>query len=191
MLPIESFKKNPKLWGYFGEVADALHCIDQDEIAEIAAAIELVNVPDKGLIWVIGNGGSQANAQHLVLHLRQSGFPAIDLMADNAWLTAESNDTDYHWAVERVTRGLPTPSMLIMISGSGNSVNLEAAISAAQVLNHRCIIVGLLGMIADREGGHLAADCDHKVVVQSDDYGVVEDVHSSLVHFIHRALTTA
>lgn len=188
-LPIESFKKDKNLKNYFPKVIQALDYVSFDDVAEIAAAIQLVNVPDKGLIWVIGNGGSQANAQHLVLHLRQLGFPAIDLLSDNAWLTAESNDTDYHWAVERVAHGLPRPSMLIFISGSGQSVNLEAAELAAHILNPRCVIVGLLGMVGDREGGHMAAACDHKVIVQSKDYGVVEDVHSSLIHFIHRALT--
>mgnify|MGYP003627925923 FL=1 len=188
-LPIESFKKDRKLRSYFPDVVAALREIDFDEVAEIAAAIQLVNVPSKGLIWVIGNGGSQANAQHLVLHLRQLGFPAIDLLADTAWLTAEANDTDYDHAVERVAYGLPTPDMVIAISGSGQSANLQSAVDAAVELNSEVIIVGLLGQVYDNAGGMLDVVSDHTVVVQSDDYGVVEDVHSSLIHFLHRALT--
>jgi phosphoheptose isomerase len=113
-------------------------------------------------------------------------------MSDNAWLTAESNDTNYGWAVSRIAavEGLPRPSMLIMLSGSGMSENLFSAVASAQLLNPHCVLVGLLGWIRNREGGDIADSCDHKVVVCSDDYGVVEDVHSSLVHFIHRALTT-
>tara|TARA_R110000824_G_C15169802_1_gene672786 strand:- start:992 stop:1573 length:582 start_codon:yes stop_codon:yes gene_type:complete len=191
-LPIESFKKNRKLRSYFPDVVTALREVDFDEVAEIAAAIELVNVPDKGLIWVIGNGGSQANAQHLVLHLRQLGFPAIDLLSDNAWLTAEANDTDYGWAVGRVAQGLPKPSMVIAISGSGESDNLWAADAAAEALNKgnsECVVVGLLGKVKNSDGGGFSLLCDYKVVVDSDDYGVVEDVHSSLIHFLNRALT--
>ena len=190
-LPIESFKKNGKLRSYLPDVVTALREVNFDEVAAIAAVIELVNVPSKGLIWVIGNGGSQANAQHLVLHLRQAGFPAIDLLSDTAWLTAEANDTDYDFAIARVAIGLPAPSMLIAISGSGESANIVSAFETAEELNPRAVIVGLLGQVHDDDGGVFSEFSDHKVVVRSNDYGVVEDVHSSLVHFIHRALTTS
>jgi D-sedoheptulose 7-phosphate isomerase len=188
MLPIKSFQDDAALNQYLPDVIEALGKIKFDEIAEICSAIELASVPGDGVVWVIGNGGSKANTEHLVLHLRQSGFAAIDMLADGAWLTAESNDTSFDKAVSRNV--WPRPSTVIVLSGSGHSPNLFATIKSAKQANSKVVVIGLLGQIAQRNGGRVVEQCDHAIVVESQDYGVVEDVHSALLHFIQRALTT-
>jgi D-sedoheptulose 7-phosphate isomerase len=130
-------------------------------------------------VWVIGNGGSQSNAAHLVLHLRQTGIPAIDLLADNAWLTAESNDLGYHGAPHRGFKGYPMPDVIFVISGSGNSAN---CVDLARYWRERRgpVIVGLLGM----DGGALKRLCDVAVVVNSMEYGPIENAHQTIIHMI-------
>ena len=133
-------------------------------------------------VWVMGNGGSLSNAQHLVLHLRQAGFEVIDLMSDPAWLSAESNDRGYHGAIVRGFDHYRSPGAIILISGSGNSLNcLDIArhfkrpefVSGPE-------IVGLLGM----GGGRLKEFCSASVTVPSDEYAEIEDAHAAIIHAV-------
>ena len=135
-------------------------------------------------VCVCGNGGSAANAAHLVLHLRDVGLKAIDLGADLAWLTASANDVGYEQVFRRglLSHGSGPEDLLIVISGSGNSPNILEALEYAVV--HDIPRWGLLGM----GGGKAVCVCDGAVVVDSGDYGIIEDIHSVCIHALHKAL---
>ena len=139
----------------------------------------------KVAVWVIGNGGSQANASHLVLHLQEHGIRAHDLLAESARITALSNDFDYSQVASRTIRALGNSGdILVVISGSGDSPNVVLALVEARRLGmHTC---GLLGF----SGGQALDLCLHVVVVTSEDYGCIEDAHSALIHAIHNHLLT-
>ena len=137
-------------------------------------------------VWVIGNGGSQAAAQHLILHLREHNIRAFDLLADNAWLTARSNDRSYAEAAADTLDLIGHPGdCLLVISGSGNSANVLAAVETAQSGDAPAKVYGLLGM----GGGEVLSKCDEAVVVWSSEYGPIEDCHIAVIHAIHAALT--
>lgn len=82
-------------------------------------------------VYIIGNGGSYANAVHIVNDLLSVGIKAYAM--DPATLTAFANDYGYDtvfgrwiWAVGE--KG----DLLIALSGSGSSENILQAIETAQ-----------------------------------------------------------
>jgi D-sedoheptulose 7-phosphate isomerase len=82
-------------------------------------------------VFLIGNGGSYANAQHIANDLIACGVKAFT--ADPATLTATANDYGYEkvfstWLRVVGSRG----DLLIALSGSGTSRNIVLAIDAAK-----------------------------------------------------------
>lgn len=84
-------------------------------------------------VYLIGNGGSYANAQHIANDLVACGVRAYTL--DAATLTATANDYGYETVFSRwiATVG-EQGDLLIALSGSGKSPNILNAIQAAEVI---------------------------------------------------------
>jgi len=83
-------------------------------------------------VYIIGNGGSAANAIHMANDLVACGVKAHALTADIATLTAIANDYGYPFVFSRQLgvygeRG----DLLIAMSGSGKSTNILLAIEKA------------------------------------------------------------
>lgn len=155
-----------------------------DAICRLSHALEVTRTLG-GRVYVCGNGGSCANASHLVLHLREVGVKAFDLMADAPWASAVSNDYGYHEVFARTLGILEAGpgDMLVVISGSGQSRNILDALDWA--VTHGVARWGLLGM----DGGAALKRCNGAVLVGSDDYGVIEDVHGLCIHALKKVLT--
>lgn len=81
-------------------------------------------------VYLIGNGGSYANAVHICNDLLGAGIKAYTL--DPATLTATANDHGYDRVFERWIETVGEEGdLLIALSGSGRSVNILHAIAAA------------------------------------------------------------
>lgn len=81
-------------------------------------------------VYVIGNGGSFANASHIVNDFLSVGIRAYCM--DPATLTAFANDYGYEEAFAKWIRVVGTPDdLLIALSGSGKSPNILRAIQMA------------------------------------------------------------
>lgn len=93
-------------------------------------------------VYIIGNGGSWANAVHLQNDLIACGIRAYTL--DPATLTATANDFGYEFVFSKwlITVG-EAGDLLIALSGSGKSKNILNAVEAAR----------LIGMDVHREFG--------------------------------------
>lgn len=92
---------------------------------ELAEAIERAE-----RVYLIGNGGSYANAMHICNDLLAYGVKAYTL--DPATLTASANDFGYETVFARWLRVVGTPrDLLIALSGSGKSKNILLAIAEA------------------------------------------------------------
>jgi len=84
-----------------------------------------------GRIYLIGNGGSYANAMHIANDLIACGIRAHTL--DPATLTATANDHGYAFVFSRWINIMGEPGdMLIALSGSGRSPNILHAIHVAE-----------------------------------------------------------
>ena len=170
---------------YVGNLVAVLNALPLDAIDRALAALEAAY--DEGRqVFIVGNGGSAATASHmcndLVWGMAQIGRPSFRAIAltDNVPLmTAISNDLSYDEVFTVPLRALAKPGdLLVVISGSGNSRN---AVRAAEVAKEMALnTVGFLG----RGGGKLGAMVDVPVVVPSDDYGPIEDIHMMFDHLI-------
>ena len=154
---------------------------------EIASAGELcANALLQGQrIYLCGNGGSAADAQHIAAELigrfvhDRRALPAIALTTDTSALTAIGNDYGYDEVFSRQVEGLCREGdVLIAISTSGNSGNILKAVDAA----HRAgaSVIGLLG----KSGGALDAKCDVSLVVPSDITARIQEMHIVIGHLI-------
>lgn len=82
-------------------------------------------------VYVIGNGGSFANAAHIANDLLSAGVRAHTM--DAATLTAFANDYAYEQAFARWLRIVAEKGdLLIALSGSGKSPNILAACLEAE-----------------------------------------------------------
>lgn len=160
---------------YIDTLIKCLRQMDTGRIDEIAHALRAC----QGTVYVLGNGGSQANASHLVLHLLECGVRARDVMGETAWLTASANDHSYEASAARllVLTGREGDALLVL-SGSGNSPNVVLALTEAK--GRGMMTLGFLGF----GGGAARGLCDCALVLTSKEYGPVEDSHSAAIHIL-------
>lgn len=84
-------------------------------------------------VYIVGNGGSFANAIHIQNDLEASGVRAHTL--NPATLTATANDFDYEFVFSKwIMLHGETGDLLIALSGSGKSRNILNAVEAARLL---------------------------------------------------------
>ena len=100
-------------------------------------------------IYLIGNGGSAANAQHICNDLLACGIKAYTL--DQATLTASANDYGYETVFARWISTVAEPGdLVIALSGSGKSQNIVNALQAAK--DKGVATWAVLGDFGSREG---------------------------------------
>jgi D-sedoheptulose 7-phosphate isomerase len=141
-------------------------------------------------IYVAGNGGSAAIADHLCCDWMKGTavptMPAVkvhSLVCNTALLTALTNDFGYEDALARQIGMLGEEGdLLVLISSSGNSSNIERAAVAAS--KKKMKIIGLCGF----SGGKLKKLSDICLYTPANNYGIVEDAHQMLMHVLAQAL---
>jgi len=138
-----------------------------------------------GRILACGNGGSAADAQHLVAELvgrfaeERPALAAIALTADAATLTALANDYGYERVFARQVEALArTGDLLFAISTSGNSANVVRAAQTAHGLG--CTVVALTG----EGGGQLAGHADLLLQAPSKVVARIQEIHALCIHAI-------
>lgn len=154
-------------------------------IAEGAAAM-LHCLQNGGKILSCGNGGSAADAQHFSSELLnrfdrdRAGLPAIALTTDSSTLTSIANDYSYEEIFSKQVSALGQPGdVLLAISTSGNSANINRAITAAH--QREMTVVALSG----RDGGKMApllAPTDIEIRVPSEITARIQEVHLLSIH---------
>ena len=100
-------------------------------------------------VYLIGNGGSYANAMHIANDLIACGIKAYTL--DPASLTASANDHGYETVFSRwISTVGEKGDLLIVLSGSGNSKNLVNAVKTAR--KKKIAIYAILGSQESKVG---------------------------------------
>jgi D-sedoheptulose 7-phosphate isomerase len=174
---------------YFQRVADLLPRIPTEPVEQIIGILKDAQTHGRR-IFMFANGGSSANASHLVndfvKSVRVAGRPRLRVfcLSDNApLLTALANDMSYDIVFADPLAALAEPGdVAFALSGSGNSPNVLRAMETAQEMG--LIRVGLTG----RDGGRLAPLCDVAVIVPTDSMQIIEDAHLVILHAIFLAL---
>ena len=94
-----------------------------------------------GKIYICGNGGSAADAQHLAAEFlvrlkpqnNRKPYPVVSLALDTSTLTACSNDYGFDYIFSRPLSALASSKdLLIILSTSGNSKNLIEVLKTAK-----------------------------------------------------------
>jgi len=136
-----------------------------------------------GKVLACGNGGSAVAASHLVSELMvrfardRKALPAISLPDNPAAVTAAGNDLGFEHVFSRQIEALGREGdVLVAISTSGASPNINAAVNAARAMGMR--VIYLCG--ATPPG--LSADA--VVTVPSADTPRIQEVHEIVIHIL-------
>ena len=130
-------------------------------------------------IYIIGNGGSMALAEHFSQDLsKKCGIRAIALNSP-VNLTAYSNDIGYDSVFsEQIEVYGEEGDCLIMFSSSGNSTNICEALAYAKYKKMNTI------SFTGFDGGVIKDYSDLNIHIPWNDYGVTESLHDIICHYI-------
>lgn len=160
------------------------------EHTQVESFIELLYgaYKNKKMVFVIGNGGSAANASHLAQDLakgtrsnleQETRIKALSLTDNLPFVTALGNDDGYDTIFEQQLRTFASSGdILVCISGSGNSPNIIKAVEWAN--KNGLETVGITGF----NGGKLKTLNKHSVHVPLNDMCTAESVHSIIFHYV-------
>jgi len=183
---IDNFKKD-----YVNFINRGLDNISDDTLNEAITVIENAITSFKD-IFVCGNGGSAAIAEHLScdhskgIATNTALFPKVHSLVSNmSLITALANDTGYDeiFAAQLALQA-KKDDVLICISSSGNSPNILRALTVANAIQMKTIT--LTGF----DGGKALYFSSINLHIPINNYGVVEDCHQILMHIIAQHIRT-
>jgi len=94
------------------------------------------SIKEARYVWVCGNGGSSATAEHLTSDLFSKGIKAICLNSNTAIMTMIANDFGYEYVFSKQLEVIADCNdLLITISCSGGSSNILFALETADALD--------------------------------------------------------
>jgi len=152
---------------FLDEAVETIRRIDAAAVERVAALLAACRERG-GRLFILGVGGSAANASHAVNDFRKiCGVEAYAPTDNVSELTARTNDEGWAGVFEswlRTSRLKPEDALLIFSVGGGNlekqvSTNLIGAIQYAKVVG--AAVAGIVG----RDGGYTAQSADACVVV--------------------------
>lgn len=138
-----------------------------------------------GRLFIFGNGGSAADAQHLAAEfvnrfmIERPPLPAVALTTDTSVLTSISNDYSYNEVFAKQIKALGRAGdMAWGLSTSGNSPNVNQALSAARGMGIKTIVMTGAG------GGEAKPLADVLLDVNSTATPRIQEVHITMGHVI-------
>ena len=165
--------------------------VKQDLLASGIATIEemarvMVGCLKSGnTVYLIGNGGSAADAQHIASEMvgrfkrERRALPALALTTDSSVITSIANDYGYDSCFEKQVEAFVKPGdVVIGISTSGNSQGILRAIRLAR--ERGAATIGLTG----RDGGSLKALVDVCLQVPSQNIPRIQECHTTVGHIL-------
>ena len=136
-----------------------------------------------GRLYIAGNGGSAADAQHLAaefvskLARDRAPLPAEALTVDSSILTAIGNDYGFDYIFARQLAGKLTPNDVFLgITTSGKSPNILRAVESCQAMSIPTII------FSGRDGGEVKQLADFCIVVPGLATSTIQELHIVLAH---------
>lgn len=170
---------------YFERLAAASATIDRDQVEKAASLLAQV-ANDGKRIYCCGNGGSAAISNHLVcdcvkgIRTDSTIKPQVVSLSSNIEIiTAIGNDIGYDQIFRFQLESLAQPGdLLIVISSSGGSPNIIEALEWAG--ENDVASIAMTGF----SGGKSREIADISLHVDADNYGIIEDLHQSLMHLL-------
>jgi len=171
---------------YAARLKNCLDSINSMALENVIAEVE--NTLKNGHhIYLVGNGGSAATASHFatdlnkIQHQRKLKGSAICLSDNASMLTMIANDFDFNSVYRfQLQIGANIGDIVVAISASGNSRNLVDAVEYCNSVGVNTI--SLTGF----DGGLLSEISKMAILAKTEigDYGIAEDVHSVICHYV-------
>jgi len=171
--------------GYLERLCTSLESLPRDRLAQLGELLYRAYTDEKQ-VFTLGNGGSASTASHMATDLAKNTighnmrrFRILSLNDNASMLTALANDLGYENVFsEQLKNLIHAGDVLIVISASGNSPNVLNAIRYAQARSAQ--VAAIVGF----DGGEAARLADLAVIVHSDHYGMIEDIHLIINHIM-------
>ncbi len=153
-------------------------------IEEIAILLTK-SINDGNRIYLCGNGGSAADAQHIAAELSwrflkdRKALPAEAIHTNSSFLTAVANDLGYDQVFARYIEAMGKPKdVLIALSTSGNSLNVIEAVKKAKSIGMTTI--GITGINKSQLDQH----CHHLLHIPSTSTPRIQEVTILVGHIL-------
>lgn len=164
----------------------------QQEAFSRAVGVVVARYREGGRLYIAGNGGSAADAQHLAaefvskLARDRAPLPAEALTTDSSILTAIGNDYGYEQVFARQLAGKATAKDAFLgITTSGQSPNILAALA-------QCRSAGIPSLVfCGRDGGPARALADHCIVAPGAATSTIQELHIVLAHTLCECVEAA
>ncbi|GGB12298.1 phosphoheptose isomerase 2 [Brucella endophytica] len=160
-----------------------LNCREQMELFDRATVAVVESYKSGGRLYIAGNGGSAADAQHLAaefvskLARDRAPLPAEALTVDSSILTAIANDYGFDRLFERQIEGKMRPGDIFLgITSSGQSLNILRALIACKRLGITSIV------FCGKDGGPAKDLADYCIIAPGDMTGTIQEIHIVLAH---------
>lgn len=167
---------------------------DEECLRRFSKAVETVveRYKQGGRIYIAGNGGSAADAQHLaaefVSKLARDRAPlaAEALTVDSSILTAIGNDYGYDLIFSRQLAGKATAKDVFLgITTSGQSPNILKALEQCRAMGVPSIV------FCGRDGGPAKMLADHFVIAPGIATSTIQEIHIVLAHTLCECVEVA
>ena len=168
--------------------------LDENLLLEFSSAVAEVIKSYKagGRLYIAGNGGSAADAQHLAaefvskLARDRAPLPAEALTVDSSIITAIGNDYGYDLVFSRQLLGKAQPKDIFLgITTSGKSPNILKALE-------QCKILGIPSIIfSGRDGGPAKGLADYAIIVPGLATSTIQELHIVLAHTLCESVENA
>ena len=165
---------------------------DQLAIFKEATAEVIHRYRQGGRLYIAGNGGSAADAQHLAaefvskLARDRAPLPAEALTVDSSVLTAIGNDYGYEQIFSRQIAGKMTEKDIFLgITTSGQSQNILNALDTCRQMAIPCIV------FSGRDGGVVKDKADYCIIAPGDMTSTIQEIHIVLAHTLCESVEQA
>ncbi|MDR2144747.1 MAG: SIS domain-containing protein [Treponema sp.] len=172
---------------YTAALKEALNAFSPGEFEKVIAVLADAYKKDRQ-VFIAGNGGSAASANHFVCDFGKNAVPFVPgkrrfriiSVSDNIEkISAIGNDLSFDEIFSFQLGNLMNEGdVLIVISASGNSPNVVKACEFAKTKNAEIIV------IAGFDGGKIKNFADAAMVVSLESYEQIEDIHLVILHMI-------
>lgn len=136
-----------------------------------------------GRLYIAGNGGSAADAQHLAaefvskLARDRAPLPAEALTVDSSILTAIGNDYGYEKVFSRQVAGKMTQKDVFLgITTSGKSPNIMLALQECRARGIKTIV------LTGHDGGTVKDLADFTIIATGPKTSTIQEIHIVLAH---------
>jgi D-sedoheptulose 7-phosphate isomerase len=164
--------------------------LNQTEVLTRIAHLITASVLGGGTVYLFGNGGSAADAQHIAaeligrFELDRKAVPAIALSTDTSVLTSLSNDYGFDKVFERQVEALVKQGdVAVGISTSGTSANVVRALRKAKKLGAVTVLLTGAGW-SENDKSEETAKADAVIAVDSENTARVQEAHIVAGHII-------